>query len=64
MKYLSVLSSKTTARARFRNFHVEASVKGDLKVCLGDHVSVTKMAALPIHVENHIKSLHQNQENI
>ena len=39
----------------FTKFYVGPSAKGELKFCFNDHASGTKMAAIPIDVENHLK---------
>ena len=39
----------------FTKFHVEPSVKGELKMCFNGHASMTKMATIPIDVENCLK---------
>ena len=39
----------------FANFHVEPSVKKELKFCTNGHASVIKMAAILTDFENHLK---------
>ena len=44
----------------FIKFHVEPSVKGELKICLDGHVSVTKMVAITI--DNEKKTNQKNKQ--
>ena len=37
-------------------FHIGPSVKGELEIYFNGHASMTKMAATPIDVENHLKT--------
>ena len=39
----------------FTKVHVEPSIKGESKICFNGHASVTKITAIPIDVENHLK---------
>ena len=45
-------------------FHVEPSVKGELKICINGNALMIKMATTPIDVEKPFKNLLQNQESI
>ena len=55
MKLFKTFSLKFLPEPNFTTFHVKLSIKGELKVRLNDHASVTKMASVTIDFKNHLK---------